>query len=382
VPGALPGDRIRPLQLTGKARWARAEAHELVAPSPERRTPPCPVADRCGGCDWMAWERPAQLKGKAQLAADALTRIGGVEVPPPDVITAGDELGWRGRVRLSVSRDGRAVGFKARGSHDVVDLERCPVATPAVNAGISAVREAMQAGGLRGVEGVTLRSAPDGAPVVARVHTRGRLPGGTQRSLAALRVAIPEGKAAARAAQRWPLGGAWIAPRIDSFTQVHDAANVALVDLVSRHVDAVPGLVVDACSGAGNFALPLAASGRAVVAFDLSAAAIDDLGRAATAQGLDVPARVGGMQQELERLAGDDVGVVVLDPPRKGAKEAVPALLALAPRRIVYVACDPASLGRDTRALLAGGYALAHVTCVDLFPQTHHVETVAVFDRS
>lgn len=373
---------MRPLRLTEKARWARADDHKLISPSPERRDPPCEYADRCGGCDWIAWERDAQLAGKASLAADALTRIGGLETEPPEVISAGGELGWRGRVRLSVSRDGRSVGFKARGSHDVVDIERCAVATDAVNDGLAAVRAATRIGGLRGVEGVTLRSAPDGAPVVARVHTRGRLPAGTRRSLGALREALPEGRAADRAGQRWPLHGAWIAPRVDSFTQVHDAANVALVGLVLRMVGEVDGLVVDACSGAGNFALPLAAAGRSVRAFDLAGGAIEDLGHAAAAQGLAIPTRVGGMKDEIERLVGEDVGVVVLDPPRKGAKEAIPALLALAPTRLVYVACDPASLGRDARALTAGGYALTQLTCVDLFPQTHHVETVAVFDRT
>ena len=169
-----------------------------------------------------------------------------------------------------------------------------------------------------------------------------------------------------------------------AFTQVHDAANLILVAQVCEAVADVSGAVVDACCGAGNFSLPLAAAGHRVLAFDVAESAVQDLKQAAGRQEFAVDCSVGSMESELGRLAADgvDVAAVVLDPPRKGAKEGIPALLRLAPARVVYVACDPVSLARDTRTLLeTGAYELASLRCVDMFPNTHHVETVAVFDR-
>lgn len=324
----------------------------------------------------MAWDRQAQLRGKQEIVVDAMRRTGGLSIDAPAIFAPGPELGWRGRIRLTVSDDGLDIGFLARGSHDVIPIERCPVATEPVNEGIGQIRRLAEDGALRGVASVELRGAPRGASVVARAHMKDR----HAHPPAELKNQLPSG------AQAWPLpGGATLEASPESFTQVHDEANQSLVELVLASVGEGDGCVVDACCGAGNFTLPLMATHRDVRAFDQSRTAIADLRRAAESQGLvadDI--RVARMEPELRRLAqaGTPVQVVVLDPPRAGAKAAVPALLRLAPQRIVYVACDPVSLARDTKALQTGGYSLRKLTCVDLFPQTHHVESVAVFERS
>ncbi len=373
VPGAFPGDRVIPLSVHDRGSWGRATAWNLDESSPERRTPACEYAERCGGCDWMAWSREAQIQGKQAVVVDAMRRTGGIEVAAPSILAPGPELGWRGRVRLTVTDDGAEIGFVARGSHDVVPIERCVVATDGVNEGITRVRELAREGALHGVASVELRSAPRGAPVVARAHMRER---GTRPPVELTR-RLPAGF------QAWPLPrDVVLEASPESFTQVHDEGNLSLVDLVLAGVGEGEGCVVDACCGAGNFTLPLMATHRRVRAFDQSRAAIADLRRSAEAQGLvaeDI--RVARMEAELRRLAQTrlPVDAVVLDPPRSGAKAALPALLRLAPARIVYVACDPVSLARDTKSLVKGGYSLEALSCVDLFPQTHHVESVAVF---
>ncbi len=377
VPGGLPGDGIVATALDVRGSWARATSWELAVPSPQRRTPPCALADRCGGCDWISWVRSAQLEGKATLVVDALRRTGGIEARPPVVEHAGPELGWRGRVRLTVAQDGSQLGFLARGSHEVVDVPRCPVATDAVNEGLLRLRTFARDHGLRGVKSVELRSAPRGAAVSARVELESQRSGAAARTAAAVEALFPADP------QSWPLpGDVWLSASPGTFTQVHDEANLRLVEAVLAGVGDGAGLVLDACCGAGNFTLPLLAAGRDVRAFDQSRDAIADLRRAASAHGL-VPddVRAARMEPELRRLARERLPVqaVILDPPRKGIRDAVPALLALRPERIVYVACDPVSLARDARALLAGGYALHDLRCIDLFPQTHHVETVGVF---
>ncbi|MCO4771421.1 MAG: class I SAM-dependent RNA methyltransferase [Deltaproteobacteria bacterium] len=334
----------------------------------------------------MQRDRAEQLRGKAAMVVDALRRTGRLEVSSPDVLAEGPALGWRARVRLTVAEDGRTVGFLARGTHEVVDIPRCLVATDAVNEGIEVLRAVAAEFGLAGIASVELRSAPAGPAVVALVHPApGETPNPRAVGLLKSQLPVSVGQGPAEGArQRWPLPeGAWLEAAPSAFTQVHDDANLALVRLVLGAVAEVDGTVVDACCGAGNFALPLAAQGRNVLAFDASSAAVRDLARAAEAQDLPVRAWVGDMGRELDRLAREKnpVGVVVLDPPRKGAKDALKALSRLAPSRVVYVACDPVSLARDARSLVDRGYALGSVTCVDMFPQTHHVETVAVFDQ-
>jgi len=322
----------------------------------------------------MAWSRPAQLAGKAAIVVDALRRTGGETIGNPRIEALGDELGWRGRVRVQV-RDG-VVGFLARGSHDVVDVPRCPVATDGVNAGLATLRALVAEHDLPGLQSVELRSAPRGAPITARLV----LDDGASASgpgFAALAEALPA------ESQRWPLpGGVELAASVQAFTQVHEAANEALIRLVLEAVGEGTGPVLDACCGAGNFTLPLLASGRPVHAFDQSRAAVRDLAASAEAQGLSLESlTVGRMDRELASYAqaGVSFDAVVLDPPRKGAREAIPALARLRPARIVYVACDPVSLARDTKSLRKAGYRLASVSCIDMFPQTHHVESVGLF---
>lgn len=397
VPGGLPGDRIRATALRDRGGYLRAESWDLMTPGPERVAPPCADADRCGGCDWMRLSRPAQVRSKAALLREALGRIGGFrDLPDPlPVSQAGRDLGYRGRLRLHVDPDGR-VGLFARGTHEIVEIAACPVSAPDVEAGLGTLRRhgAAHPGALGEFSGLELRAAPRGAPLLA--HLFPRRPGGrlSPRPLTFLEtlardmaVAVSGRDLGAPADQRWPLpGGVELRAPPLAFTQVNPAVNEILVRAVVEGAQARG--VSDFCDlycGAGNFTLPLLASGLRGVGIEVSAEATRAARAAAHDAGLppeafvtgDVPRRA----RELVR-SGRAFDLAILDPPRTGARDALPVVLALAPRHVAYVSCDPATLARDLRHLADGGYTLDEARGFDMFPHTHHVEALAWLRRA
>ena len=394
VPGGLPGDVVSIDALDDKGRWGRATAWTLTTPSDERVQPACPIADRCGGCDWMAWALQAQRAGKAQIVVDALRRTGGVKVDAPQVL-GGEDLGYRARIRLAAA--GGVLGFRQRRSHGVVAVEQCPVADPALNEALNVL------GTLEpppvGILEVELRA--DELGVMARVLLdRVDKPERTWVYMLGQRMPTVADQRKGRRVVR--LHGRWIPPEPDrqswpvtdeirlhassrAFTQVNPLGNRLLVQTV---LDAVPEgaeTFVDAYCGAGNFSLPLLARGLRGIGMDGSKDAIEDATWASAEQGLQGRFVAGdiakGLVQAVKAAAISQPDVLVVDPPRAGAKKALPALVAVEPKRIIYVACDPVSLARDVQALQARSWRLTGLTCVDLFPQTHHVETVATLDR-
>lgn len=393
MPGGLPGDVVSVDDFEDKGRWGRARRWTLATPSAERVEPACPIADTCGGCDWMAWQEDAQRSGKAQIVVDALRRTGGVDVEPPPVLGSAP-LGYRARIRLAAA-DG-VLGFRERGSHGVVPVQSCPVANLALNEALVTLRSLQPPP--TGVLEVELRA--DAETLVARVlldrvgkaeRTWVYMLGQRMPTVADQR----KGRRVVRLHGRWippePARQSW--PVTDTirlhassraFTQVNPGGNRLLVQTV---LDAVPEgaeTFIDAYCGAGNLSLPLLARGLRGLGMDGSTDAIEDAIWAAEEQDLEGTFVVGDIARKLVQAARDSrvstPDVLIVDPPRAGAKKALAALLAVEPRRIIYVACDPVSLARDIHALQARGWRLSALTCVDLFPQTHHVETVAVLD--
>ena len=391
MPGGLPGDLVTISDLDDKGRWGRARAWTLDEPSPDRVDPVCPIADRCGGCDWMAWDLGRQREGKAALVVDALRRTGGIEVEPPAVLAA-DPLGYRSRIRLAAA-DG-VVGFRARGSHGLVPVTACAVASP----GVAAALDLVHAVGPppSGVLEVELRA--DAESAVARILLdRVGKPERTWVYMLGQRIPTVvdqrKGRRTVRlhgrwippepARQTWPLvDGITLQASARTFAQVHAQGNALLVQTVLAAVPEGAETFVDAYCGAGNFSLPLLARGLRGLGIDGSKDAIEDARTGAAAQGLGGVFIAGDVARELGKAAADSrltrPDVLVVDPPRAGAKKALDAIVAVEPRRLIYVACDPVSLARDVKTLVELGWRLTALTCVDLFPQTHHVETVAV----
>jgi 23S rRNA (uracil1939-C5)-methyltransferase len=389
VPYVAPGDRVRVRVVERRAGFLRADLCDLVAAGPDRTAPRCPVFGQCGGCQWQHLTPAAQRAAKAVIVAEQLARLGGlrdVEVRPP--LSVGEP--WAYRARISLLVEGRLLGFRRARSHALVEIDDCAIADPALVAHLGVARSWVA--GLRAVPSrVTLARAPGGVVLVAA----------TRRRPAPADVAVTEDLLARHASVRGAvLAGAGVRtvvgdPRLlvpleadlqlevpaDAFTQVNLAANPLLVATVVELAGVGPGgRALDLYCGAGNFTLPLARRGAEVVGIERSPVAVE-AGRSNAARLGLAGARFtcGTVASELRRLPEQALDAMVLDPPRAGAADVLPQLVMRRPARVVYVSCDPATLARDASRLVAGGYGLARVQPVDLFPHTYHIETVAEF---
>jgi tRNA/tmRNA/rRNA uracil-C5-methylase (TrmA/RlmC/RlmD family) len=371
---ALPGERVV-AEITEVHRgYLRADAVEVLRPSPDRVPAPCPWArpGACGGCDLQHVAPAAQREWKAAVVREQLRRLGGLTAEqvtalgvrvaalpgPAGQLSAGSGLGWRTRVRYAVDATGRAGLLKHR-SHEVVPIDRCRIAHPAIQA-LPVLDEAW----------------PDADAVEVVASSAGDvtvLAGGDADG------AVAHGPATVREAA---VGRRWVLhPR--TFWQVHPAAPDALTDAVLELLRPVSGETAwDLYGGAGLFAAALAeplGGGGAVTVVESSA-----LGTRAARENLADLRQVRVVRARVEealrrRLVRGPVDLVVLDPPRTGAgAEVVRALTGCGARAVAYVACDPAALARDVRAFAARGWWLAALRAYDLFPMTQHVECVAL----
>jgi tRNA/tmRNA/rRNA uracil-C5-methylase (TrmA/RlmC/RlmD family) len=389
VADTLPGEEVVLRVVDDRKRWARAELLEVVTPSPDRVEPPCPYAPRpgrpgCGGCDLQHAAPDAQRRLKTRVVREQLERLGRLTDPPvEDCRPVGGDLGYRTHARMHADADGR-LGFHVAGTHDVVPVDVCPKLTGATQA----LRE--EVGDDTGADEVTLRAHRSTGTSTVVLHPGPgplQLPG----TDADLLLAQPDGSVVAMR------GEGLLAEVVDgrrydfhasSFFQVSPEGAQALIDEVRDACGAVDGaLVWDLYAGVGLLSLALAADGAEVVAVEGDADAAQHARDNARAHGLALDVRaepvartVRGALGQGPSPAGDPPDLVVLDPPRTGAGEdVVRGLARLGPARIVYVACDPAALARDTATLADAGYRLQRAVPLDLFPMTHHVEVVATF---
>ncbi|GGM23451.1 class I SAM-dependent RNA methyltransferase [Promicromonospora citrea] len=383
----LPGERVRARVTEGGTSFWRADAVEVLEASDDRVEPAWSAAGPGGAGggelshvalpaqrDWKRTVLAEQLERLARVDADRLEGALTVEAAPGDDERLG--LHYRTRIDLVADDEGRA-GMRAHRGHRVVALDTMPLATTELLDFAAA-------------EGVFTRTWTPGAHVRVVAPSEGEpllLVDGVPT-----RRGRPDPRANARRAVSEVVAGPWgtHAYRVaaDGFWQVHRAAPAVLTGAVLDAAGATAGelsgaTVLDLYSGAGLFTLPLAAAvgeqGR-VVAVEGDARAVKDARR--NAHALDQVTLEAGAVERVLADQGLTADVVVLDPPRTGAGRAVvDALAAAGPRRVVYVACDPAALARDVGYLAAHGYALTGVRGYDLFPHTHHVEAVAVLDR-
>jgi len=384
---ALPGERVRAVVTEGTAgsRYLRADAMEVLVPSPDRVRPPCPYAGpgRCGGCDWQHASRAGQRALKADVVREQLRRLAGLDRPVEveELPGAADGLGWRTRVTFAVRADG-VVGLRRARSHEVQPVDRCLIAHESVTAvGV----ERRRWPGATAVEVIAAVGTGDRAVVVTPVDPAAEPVAPPLDAPAALLRADGHGRTTPvhgrpgvreRAAGRtWRVSGS-------GFWQVHPVAADTLVAAVLSALQPRPGeRALDLYAGVGLFAGALAPRldpGGGVVAVEADPAAAADA--AYNLRDLrSVEVRAGSVRSVLRRLPVRSVDLIVLDPPRTGAGSALcRQLAALRPRAVAYVACDPAALARDVSALATAGYSLAELRAFDLFPMTAHVECVAL----
>lgn len=355
----IPGERVLVEVTEDKGgSFCRADAIEVLTADADRIPAPCRYAapGGCGGCDWQHVRPDAVRRLKADVVSEQLQRLAGLEIAVEVEEVQPAPLRWRNRMQYAVLGD--VVGLRAHRSNRIVDIDSCAIAAP--GADVPLAREHIRAG-TRGVEVETSEGSRSSVTVVDGRRRRRTVAGGPQRY-----------RVRGRDYQVRP-GGFW---------QVHAAAAETLADAVLAYADVQPGeAVLDLFCGVGLFTALLAeevgVTGR-VLGLEGTASAVRDGIRNVA----DLPQCV----IEQADIRGPVVAglpgrydVVVLDPPRAGAKrELVSAICASRPRAVVYVACDPAALARDVGIFAEHGWRLERLRAFDLFPMTHHVECVAL----
>ena len=350
---AAPGDRVRVRVEREQGNVLFASIEEILAPSPLRIEPPCPYFGRCGGCDFQQLTYESQLVAKAEIIRDCLHRIARLENVPEIVVTPSPN-DWRYRMRAmwQIDQDERTIGYYERGSRRVCDVADCAVLQPELQRQLEAVRatEWQQfPPGLKHLDVVAGDDAVSFAPAFAAFETR-------ELSLT--------------------VRGEVYRYNAEAFFQINPSLLGPLIDFALG--DASGESALDLYSGVGLFTLPLSRNFARVVAVEANSTATRFARRNLQEAGLSnarvITATVTEWFRSGPTAAAD---FILLDPPRTGAESAViKGILDVLPASISYVSCDPATLARDLKKLSAGGYKLERVLGFDLFPQTHHVETV------
>jgi len=426
IPGALPGERVRVRAAQVKKQYGRAELLEVLKPSPDREQPPCPIYAACGGCQLQHLSYEAQLRYKRKLVADTLERIGklrvaadgegserGVVVHP----TLGMPDPWRYRNKAHVpigwasGAGGLVGGFYARSSHRIVDTDACLIQHERNDAAVAAVKQIARELGIRPYDPqtgrgllrhVVVRHGFNTGETMVVLITNGDAIARADELTALIRQDVPGIASICQNVNTsrtslvfgeqtkvlWgrdviydTIGDIRFAISARSFFQVNPVQTEALYAKALEYA-ALNGneTVIDAYCGIGTISLFLARRAGHVYGVEIVPEAIDDARRNALLNGIrNVTFATGAAEQVIPawREQGIVPDVIVVDPPRKGCDRALlETILAMRPRRVVYVSCDPATLARDLRILEDGGYRTLEAQPVDMFPQTGHVECV------
>jgi 23S rRNA (uracil1939-C5)-methyltransferase len=391
VPRVAPGDLIAAELTSEGKRELHARVVEVLEPGPGRVEAPCPHYERCGGCQWQHLDRSTQLTAKLDTLREAIARIGRIprdEIPVIESRPSPQQWRYRRRARLHVGKSGR-LGYVGRDGREIVEISSCALLTEPLEKMALSLGKALEDWPLRRhLRTVELCEAEDRGAVFLEMES---LDGDASRSVVALLAGLPtvSGAVIQHGRQEFEMGTVTLPDglgfvRPDVFAQGNRAASEelvhsALTSLSARATDAA----LELYCGDGNFTLSLADRVDRVVAVDREGKSLSLLRRRAEQAGKkNIAVVAGDVERVLPRIVreGSRFDVALLDPPRTGAKAIMSALAPLIRRRLCYVSCDPATLARDVGSLHALGYRLEQLTVVDLFPQTYHLEAVAILE--
>lgn len=419
VPDTVPGDRVIVRLVHVKPKFAHGTVQQLLQPSPQRIRPHCIVADKCGGCQWQHIDYEYQLVAKRNQVIQALERIGGFVQPPVDpVLVAASPLGYRNKATypLDTSATGQVqAGYYQKGSHQLINLNQCPVQDPHLNPLLAEVKRDIQK------QNWQIYDEQRHQGQIRHLSLRiGRRTGEILLTLVVKNWHLPQIETQAQEwLKRYPqlvgvslnrngdrtnaifgnetrciagvpylrekFAGLEFQVRPDTFFQIYTETAEALLQVIQSELN-LQGheVLVDAYCGIGTLTLPLAKLVQQVIGLEIQPAAVQQAIFNAQHNGIEnVTFQVGAVEKILQNL-GIIPDVVLLDPPRKGCDHAViKTLLQAKPSRIVYVSCKVATLARDLKLLCAEGlYTITRVQPADFFPQTAHVEAAAFLARS
>lgn len=352
---AAPGDRVRIKIDRVQGKTAFASIVEILQPSPVRIEPPCPYFGRCGGCDFQQLSYKAQLEAKVEIIRDCLHRIAKVEPPRSIRIMPSKQWRYRSRTNWQIDNPAKLLGYFERGTNKVCDVEYCGVLVPELEQTLEKVRHELknETAGThpRNVDAVVGDDGISMAPAFA---------GFTPELI------------------RKRIGYETYSFTAETFFQVNHELVAPLI--AEAFTNARGQFAIDLYAGVGLFTLPMARRFARVSSVEAHPKATELARLNLDLAGLNnVEVVTLGVAQWLKQTRPfEPLDFLLLDPPRVGCENAaVAGILALRPRRMAYVSCDPATLARDLRKFIDDDYVLDSVTAFDMFPQTHHVETVA-----
>lgn len=361
VPYGIPGEHIRARILQDKGRFAIAEVVEVLDASASRMTPRCAHFFRCGGCQWQHIAYSAQLEFKQRIVQEQLARIGGFhEAPVQPTIPSDPEWQYRSHSTFHVTND-HHLGFIGTDNQSVVTIDECHIARPELAQFLGEIVDGESPGSYL------------------------RLQVGSEGEVISFPMASDDYPAdlSPREGVHYEVKGRQFQCSAGSFFQVNLPQAAILVDKVLEYLNpSGEQKLLELYSGVGLFTSFLAECVKDVVAIEVSASAVRDA-EVNLAEFDNVTLVEGKVERVLSDFGKLDFDAAVLDPPRAGMNPAaLKALLGYAPRRIVYVSCDPATLARDAKRFGEAGYHIENVQPVDMFPQTYHIECVVSFSRS
>ena len=407
VPFVLPGEEVVVQEKKKHRGYIQAELVKILRPSPDRVAPPCPWFTQCGGCDLQHMNLPAQHTVKENVISESLTRAGVKwnEQLVNSIISSPDSFHYRYRIRLKVSSNG-TIGFHRSGSNEIIEIGKCLIASDLLNKALEIIRSSGLVKEIApDVKEIELLQSPSDKLISSIFHITNDVVHSFDKLTNLLTsdvftaILIKSGRKTEVVTSttedyllrqnfdasicshsynlQWTPG---------SFSQVNADLNERLVNLVCRLTGNIKGMeLLDLYCGTGNFSIPLALKGASVTGIEVNQEAIIQAKQNALKLGLNNVRFVDRDVHKWIRRAGKhskEYNVIVLDPPRQGMGKNITHLASLSPSKIIYISCDPATLARDIALLSGLGYQLSEVTPLDMFPQTHHVECVALLEKN
>jgi 23S rRNA (uracil1939-C5)-methyltransferase len=383
---ALPGEVVEIERVGRRGGASFAQVTQVQIPSPDRVTASCPHFGSCGGCQWQHAAYPRQLAVKRQVVADIWERSG-LRLPP-DASVHGMTEPWRYRIRgefeVTHGQGLLQMGFHRMRSHAVLPIETCPIHDERIERGMLAFRDAARRLGVQGLVSLQLTAEPQGKGLLWR--TRYQRPGQADQNAALAHEAA--GMLSdlvllddSISLDFWDLR---FRVRSDTFIQTNYSQMLVLYQIALDMLDVEPGsAVLDLYAGIGTLSLAIARRDATVTAVEANPGAVNLAVLAARINAIKgVRFLAGATEQVLRDIRIGEHESALLDPPRAGCEPAAIAeLLRLSPPRLVYVSCEPSTHARDIALLVRGGYRVRRAALVDMFPQTYHVETVALLER-
>ncbi len=397
VPHVLPGELVEVEETKRNRGYVEARALRIIRSSPDRRSPPCEQFGRCGGCHLQHATYAAQLAAKEGIVREMLARAG---LEPArgmnPILAAPQTMHYRHKLRLHMGQNG-GIGFHRARSNALVPVSCCLLACGPINDALARLAAMDLGDSFREIE-LTCSPVDQGvAAVFSLKKKRGQV---AEQQLARIREQCGLVGLALRRGRAIESVGDWFKLRQDfsvsgqkyaltwdcrSFFQVNPTQNEQLVRLVLQLAGKVANCrVLDLYCGMGNFSIPLALAGAEVHGVEVNPHAIRAAVANAELAGLADRVRFTPMPVEkfIRTAMQTRPGLVLIDPPRQGLGRAAGRIAGLGAARIVYISCDPATLIRDLREMTAHGYSLARLRTVDMFPQTSHVESVALLEKN